>query len=315
MAASGVSVGNPRWTYLGPEGTFTEAALRTIPGAEAAEAIPLASVPAALDAVRRGEADTAVVPLENSVEGSVSVTLDELATGEPLVIEREILLPISFALLVRPGTAIEDIKTVSSHSHAQPQVRRWLAANLPDAHWFSSASNADAARLVQEGRYDAALAGEFAAARYGLVPLVTDIHDVEGAVTRFVQVRRPGAVAAPTGADRTSVVAFIVDDHAGALLEILQEFAVRGVNLDHIQSRPTGDGLGHYFFAIEAEGHIGDARVGEALMGLRRVCAAVRFLGSYPRADGVRPQVRRGTSDPEFENAAQWLDRCRRGEV
>lgn len=308
------SAAPPRWTYLGPEGTFTEAALKTLPGAAEAKAVPLASVPAAMDAVRRGEADAAIVPLENSVEGSVSITLDELATGEPLIIEREILLPISFALLVRPGTALDDIKTVSSHSHAQPQVRRWLATNLPDAHWFSSASNADAARLVQEGRYDAALAGEFAAARYGLVPLVTDIHDVEGAETRFVQVRRPGAVGAPTGADRTSVVAFIVDDHAGALLEILQEFAVRGVNLDHIQSRPMGDKLGNYFFAIEAEGHIADARVGEALMGLRRVCAEVRFLGSYPRANGLPPQIRRGTSDEEFADAAAWLERCRRGE-
>ncbi|WP_345674019.1 prephenate dehydratase [Yinghuangia aomiensis] len=314
MPHSSAASGAPRWSYLGPEGTFTEAALLTLPEAARAEALPMASVPAALDAVRRGEADAAVVPLENSVEGSVSVTIDELATGEPLVIEREILLPISFALLVRPGTTMADIKTVSSHAHAQPQVRRWLGANLPDAEWFSSASNADAARLVQEGRYDAALAGEFAAERYGLVPLVAEIHDVEGAVTRFVQVRRPAPVSPPTGADRTSVVAFIVDDHAGALLEILQEFAVRGVNLDHIQSRPTGDGLGHYFFAIEAEGHIADARVGEALMGLRRVCAGVRFLGSYPRADGARPQVRRGTSDAEFDDAARWLDRARRGE-
>jgi prephenate dehydratase len=302
-----------RWTYLGPAGTFTEAALRTIPGADDVEAVPLASVPAALDAVRRGEAGAAVVPLENSVEGAVSVTLDELATGEPLVISREVLLPIAFALLVRPGTRIEDIKTISSHSHAQPQVRRWLAATLPDAHWYAASSNADAARLVQEGQYDAALAGEFAAARYHLVPLVTDIHDVEGAVTRFVQVRRPGTPGSPTGADRTTVVAYIADDHPGALLEILQEFAVRGVNLTRIESRPTGVGLGRYCFSIDAEGHVADARVGEALMGLRRVCGAVRFLGSYPRMDGQRPAPRRGTSDKEFADAATWLDECRRG--
>jgi len=305
----------PRWTYLGPAGTFTEAALRAMPGAEHAVSTPLESVPAALDAVRRGDADAAVVALENSVEGAVSITLDELATGEPLVITGEILLPIAFALLVRPGMYLDDIKTISSHSHAQPQVRNWLRTNLPDAHWYSSASNADAARLVQEGRYDAALAGEFAAAPYGLVPLITDIHDVEGAVTRFVRVERPERPTAPTGADRTTVVAYIVDDHPGALLEILQEFAVRGVNLTRIESRPTGDGLGHYFFSMDAEGHVADARVGEALMGLRRVCAAVRFLGSYPRADGIRPQLRRGTSDSEFATASRWLARCRAGEV
>ncbi|MEU0934847.1 prephenate dehydratase [Embleya sp. NPDC005971] len=303
----------PRWTYLGPAGTFTEAALRMLPGAEHAEVTPMESVPAALDAVRRGDADGAVVALENSVEGAVSITLDELATGAPLVITAEILLPIAFALLVRPGVTLADIKTLSSHSHAQPQVRNWLSTNLPDAHWYSSASNADAARLVQEGRYDAALAGEFAAGPYGLVPLITDIHDVEGAVTRFVLVERPDRPTVPTGADRTTVVAYIVDDHPGALLEILQEFAVRGVNLTRIESRPTGDGLGHYFFSMDAEGHVADARVGEALMGLRRVCAAVRFLGSYPRADRVRPQLRRGTSDAEFANASEWLARARGG--
>jgi prephenate dehydratase len=137
---------------------------------------------------------------------------------------------------------------------------------------------------------------------------------VEGAVTRFVLVERPDRPTEPTGADRTTVVAYIVDDHPGALLEILQEFAVRGVNLTRIESRPTGDGLGHYFFSMDAEGHVADARVGEALMGLRRVCAAVRFLGSYPRADGVRPTLRRGTSDSEFENASAWLARARAGE-
>lgn len=305
----------PRWTYLGPAGTFTEVALRAMPGAENTVSTPMESVPAALDAVRRGDAEAAVVALENSVEGAVSITLDELATGEPLVITGEILLPIAFALLVRPGTCLDDIKTISSHSHAQPQVRNWLKANLPHAHWYSSASNADAARLVQDGRYDAAIAGEFAAAPYGLVPLITDIHDVEGAVTRFVRVERPERPTAPTGADRTTVVAYIVDDHPGALLEILQEFAVRGVNLTRIESRPTGDGIGHYFFSVDAEGHVADARVGEALMGLRRVCAAVRFLGSYPRADGIRPQLRRGTSDTEFATASEWLARCRAGGI
>ncbi|MFP3989314.1 prephenate dehydratase [Streptomyces sp. E11-3] len=305
-----------RYTYLGPEGTFTEAALRTLPEAATRELVPMVSVPAALDAVRNGEAAAALVPIENSVEGGVTTTLDQLATGEPLMIYREVVLPIAFALLVRPGTSLSDIKTVTGHPVAQPQVRNWLAANLPDALWESSASNADGARLVQEGKFDAAFAGEFAAATYGLEALVTDIHDAQKAATRFVLVGRPARPAAPTGADRTSVVIWLGDDHPGALLELLQEFAVRGVNLVRLESRPTGEGIGTYCFSVDAEGHITDRRVGEALMGLKRICPQVRFLGSYPRAGvsrgDVRP-LRPGTSDREFLEASDWLTRCQDG--
>ncbi|RST17849.1 prephenate dehydratase [Streptomyces sp. WAC05374] len=305
-----------RYTYLGPEGTFTEAALRTLPEAATRELVPMVSVPAALDAVRNGEAAAALVPIENSVEGGVTATLDELASGEPLMIYREVLLPIAFALLVRPGTALSDIKTVTGHPVAQPQVRNWLRAHLPEAVWESAASNADGARLVQEGRFDAAFAGEFAAATYGLEALVTEIHDAENAETRFVLVGRPARPSAPTGADKTSVVIWQREDHPGALLELLQEFAARGVNLMLLQSRPTGAGIGNYCFAIDAEGHIADRRVGEALMGLRRICANVRFLGSYPRA-GARPEdvasPRPGTSDADFTAASDWLARCQDG--
>ena len=204
-----------RYAYLGPEGTFTEVALRTLPEAATRELVPMVSVPAALDAVRNGEAAAALVPIENSVEGGITATLDELATGAPLMIYREVLLSITFALLVRPGTKLSDIKTVTAHPAAQPQVRNWMASNLPDAVWESAASNADGARLVQEGRYDAAFAGEFAAATYGLEPLVTEIHDAENAQTRFVLVGRPARPAAPTGADKTSVVIWLGDDHPG----------------------------------------------------------------------------------------------------
>ncbi|MCM2420348.1 MULTISPECIES: prephenate dehydratase [unclassified Streptomyces] len=299
-----------RYTYLGPEGTFTEAALRTLPEAATRELVPMVSVPAVLDAVRNGEAGGALVPIENSVEGGVTATLDELATGTPLMIYREVLLPIAFALLVRPGTKLKDVKTVTGHPVAQPQVRKWLRAQLPDALWESSASNADGARLVQEGRFDGAFAGEFAASTYGLEPLVTEIHDAKNAATRFVLVGRPGRPAAPTGADKTSAVFWLGDDHPGALLELLQEYAVRGVNLVRIESRPTGEGIGRYCFSVDCEGHITDRRVSEALMGLKRICPQVRFLGSYPRADEVRPQVRPGTTDNEFTEAADWLGRA-----
>ncbi|MCZ4507004.1 prephenate dehydratase [Streptomyces sp. ActVer] len=304
------------YAYLGPEGTFTEVALRTLPESATRQLIPMVSVPAALDAVRAGEAEAAFVPIENSVEGGITTTVDELAVGEPLMIYREVLLSITFALLVRPGTKLSEIKTVSAHPAAQPQVRNWMKNNLPDVIWESAASNADGARLVQEGRYDAAFAGEFAAERYGLEALETGIHDAENAQTRFVLVGKPARPAAPTGADKTSVVIWQRDDHPGALLELLQEFAVRGVNLMLLQSRPTGEGIGNYCFAIDAEGHIADRRVGEALMGLKRICPQVRFLGSYPQADvdpkDVRPP-RAGTSESEFAAASDWLARCQDG--
>jgi prephenate dehydratase len=304
------------YAYLGPEGTFTEVALRTLPEAATRELVPMVSVPAALDAVRNGEAEAAFVPIENSVEGGITTTLDELVAGTPLMIYREVLLSITFALLVRPGTTLSAIKTVTAHPAAQPQVRNWMKANLPDVLWESAASNADGARLVQEGRYDAAFAGEFAAATYGLEALETGIHDAENAQTRFVLVGRPARPAAPTGADKTSVVIWQRDDHPGALLELLQEFAVRGVNLMLLQSRPTGGGIGNYCFAIDAEGHVSDSRVGEALMGLKRVCPQIRFLGSYPRAEVDPVDVRAprpGTSDSEFTAASDWLARCQDG--
>lgn len=304
------------YVYLGPEGTFTEVALRTLPEAATRELVPVVSVPAALDAVRTGEADAAFVPIENSVEGGITTTLDELVAGAPLMIYREVLLSITFALLVRPGTKLSDIKTVTAHPAAQTQVRNWMKANLPpDVVWESAASNADGARLVQEGRYDAAFAGEFAAARYGLEALETEIHDAENAQTRFVLVGRPARPAAPTGADKTSVVIWQRDDHPGGLRDLLDEFAVRGVNLMLLQSRPTGEGIGNYCFAIDAEGHISDRRVAEALMGLKRVCLEVRYLGSYPRADATKAPGPRfpGTSDAEFVAAADWVARCQDG--
>jgi prephenate dehydratase len=296
-----------RYAYLGPEGTFTEAAFRSLDVATRAEPVPYPTIQAALAAVRSGAADRAVVPIESSVEGVVTTTVDDLTTGGDLLIRAEVPLPIAFALLGRPGTPLPEVRTVGGHPQAQPQCRRWLTGHLPDTEWVPAASNAEAARLVSEGKIDAALAGAFAAARYGLEVLAPDVSDRENAVTRFVVVGPPAPLAAPTGADRTTLAAFLAHDHAGALTEILTEFLVRGVNLTTIHSRPTGNKLGHYYFFIDCEGHVADARVGEALMGLRRLCADVRFLGSYPRADGGQTEIPRGTSDTEFAAAAQWL--------
>jgi prephenate dehydratase len=305
----------PKLAYLGPEGTFTEEALRIL--APQAERLPRANVSAALDAARRGEADGAVVPLENSLEGAITTTLDEFAWGEPLLITAELLLPVEFSLLARPGTRIGRIKRVFTHPAAITQCRAFIARELPDAVVVAAPSTAAAAQEVAlpGSPYDAAIAARIAGEHYGLVELATGIGDRSDTVTRFVRVSRPGPLPEPTGSDRTTLVAFLTDDHPGALLEMLTEFSVRGVNLTRIESRPTGDGIGRYFFHFDFEGHVADARVGEAVSGLHRICADVRFLGSYPRADGLSPQVKRGTANGDFTEATGWLSRIRTGQV
>jgi prephenate dehydratase len=307
-----------RFAYLGPEGTFTEAALRLVPAAASAELQACASVSAALEAVRSSDVDAAMIPIENSVEGSVAATLDELATGDPLMVTREVLLPVSFALLARAGTSLDDVRRVATHPHAHAQCRRWLTETLPDAEVVPTLSTAAAAAALLQGSadFDAAIAARIAAERYRLRVLADGIADNKGAVTRFILVGRPAQPPLPTGRDKTSLVAFIADDHPGALLEVLTEFAVRGVNLSWIESRPTGERLGRYCFAIDCEGHVDDARVGEALMGLRRVCPDVRFLGSYPRAEPAGDEPRdppAGNADDVYRDAAAWLGRIRDG--
>lgn len=274
------------YAYLGPEGTFTEAAVASLNLGAEADPVPYPTVGAALTAIRGGQAERGVLPMESSVEGIVTATVDDLTSGGGVRIHGEVSLPIAFALLAQEGTALSDVKTVGGHPQAQAQCRRWLAANLPHAEWVGQASNGEAARQVAEGKLDAALAGEFAAGKYGISVLVPDVHDNTRAVTRFVVVApETDPEPAPTGSDRTSVAAFLRHDHSGALMEILAPFAERGINLSTIQSRPTGDRLGSYYFFIDCEGHVQDAKVGEALTGLRRLCADVRFLGSYPRCD------------------------------
>ncbi|GAA0953014.1 prephenate dehydratase [Nonomuraea longicatena] len=301
--------------YLGPEGTFTEEALRLME--PDAERLPCPTVAAALNAARSGEADGAVVPLENSLEGAITTTLDEFAWGDPLLITAEVLLPVRFSLLARPGTELVHIKRVYSHPAAITQCRGFLSRELPDAVVVAAPSTAAAAQEVSlpGSPYDAAIAAPIAGEHYGLVEVAANIGDRPDTMTRFVRVGRPGTLPEPTGADRTTLVVFLADDHPGALLEMLTEFSVRGVNLTRIESRPTGDGIGRYFFHFDLEGHVADARVGEAISGLHRICSEVRFFGSYPRADRVSPQIKRGMDDSDFTEAAAWLSRIRAGDV
>jgi prephenate dehydratase len=302
-----------RFAYLGPEGTFAEAALSTAVASSGGARYPQPSVPAALAAVRSGDADAALVPLENSVEGSVPATMDGLADGDPLVITREVFLDVSFVLAVRPGADLADVRSVVSHPHALAQTAGRLAELFPDVVPLPVSSTALAAAAVAAGEYDAAVCAPIAAERYGLVPLVQDLADNPGAVTRFVVVEPAGALPAPTGNDKTSLVA-VVGDRTGALLELLSEFAVRGISLTRIESRPTRQRLGVYSFSLDCEGHIADARVGEALAALHRVSDDVRFLGSYPRADGRenRP-VPPVSGDEAFAEAEAWLAAIRGG--
>jgi prephenate dehydratase len=305
-----------RFAYLGPEGTFAESALRSaVASSEGGSAVlvPQPSVAAALAAVRSGDADAALVPLENSVEGSVPATMDGLADGEPVVIVREVFLDVAFVLAARPGTALAQVRSVASHPHALAQTAGRLAELLPDVVPLPVSSTAGAAEAVAEGRFDAAVCAAIAAERYGLEPLADDVADHAGAVTRFVLVARPGPVTPPTGNDKTSLVA-VVGDRTGALLELLSEFAVRGISLTRIESRPTRERLGVYSFSLDCEGHIADRRVGEALAALHRVCDDVRFLGSYPRADGRENKpVPDSAGDAAFDRAATWLETIRTG--
>lgn len=292
--------------YFGPAGTFTHQALLSVTDEEA---VALPSVAQTLDAVRAGDVERAVVPIENSVEGGVSATLDELIAGDPLVIVGEIVIPVTFGLYARPGTRLTEVRHVLTHGHALAQVRNWLARELPDALVTAAGSTAGAAMEVADpaSRHDAAVCARVAGQIYGLDEVAYGIEDNPGAVTRFVMVARPGSVPTRTGTDKTTLVAYMHEDHSGALLEILEQFAVRGVNLTRIESRPTKTFLGSYCFAIDAEGHLHDRRVSEALLGLHRICREVIFLGSYARADQQPPDVPMGFTDADFRDAAAWL--------
>jgi len=307
-----------RIAYLGPEGTFTEAALLQITaaglvpaqGADALRRLPIDSTPAALDAVRDGAADYACVPIENSIDGSVMPTLDSLAIGSPLQVFAEITLDVAFSIVVKtgleisPGTA--EVRTVAAFPVAAAQVRQWLAAHLPSVELRPAYSNADAARQVADGQADAAVTSPLAATHWGLAVLADGVVDEPNARTRFVLVGPPGPPPARTGVDRTSVV-LRIDNAPGALLAALAEFGIRGIDLTRIESRPTRTQLGTYLFFVDCVGHIDDDAVAEALKALHRRCADVRYLGSWPTgspADVVPPPA---------DEASRWLARLRAG--
>ncbi|PWR17443.1 prephenate dehydratase, partial [Micromonospora sicca] len=174
-----------RYVYLGPEGTFAEQALRTVPAAERGSRTPARSVGEALDSVRAGDADAALVPLENSIGGAVGVTLDEMAEGEPLVITREVILPVEFVLAARPGASLAEVRSVAAHPQASTQCRNWLRDHLPDATVVDVLSNGAAAAGAAAGEHDAAICAPIGASRHRLTVLADKIADHPDAVTRF----------------------------------------------------------------------------------------------------------------------------------
>ena len=293
-----------RLAFLGPEGTFASEAARL--AAPDAERQPLPTIADVVDAVRDGSADLGVVPIENSIEGSVNFTLDALAFGPPgALIRAELAIAVSINLLVKPGTDLAAVREVRSQPHALAQCRSFLADRLPGVAITPTTSTAEAARQVAESDGTvAALAPGSAAERYGLDVGATDTQDFSGNMTRFV-VLGP-RMARPTGADKTSMVVFFGEDRPGLLLRILDEFALRGINLSKIESRPTKQQLGEYCIFIDAVGHPTESRMAEALRSVHRHVAELRILGAYPRADAVPSSPAPADSEQAYLGAAAW---------
>lgn len=270
-----------RYAFLGPPGTFTEEALLSL-GLDGVEPVDCVSIEEVFEAVERGRAELGIVPIENSVEGSVNSTLDSLAFDTDLEIQLETVLDVHHSLVVAAGTSPSGIVRVYSHPQASAQCRRWLARNLPGREALAANSTAEAVRRAVDEPGAAAIGTRLAAELYGAAVLEPAIEDFAGNQTRFVVIGR--GIAPRTGDDKSSLALFLKQDQPGALLMILSEFAYGGVNLTKIQSRPTKRALGEYMFFVDFEGHVDDANIRLALDCLRLKLREVKVLGSYPRA-------------------------------
>ena len=297
------------YSYLGPAGTFTEAALAQVADAAGKTWRPVSNVGQALDDVVSGRSIAAMIAIENSIEGGVSASQDALANIPNLRIIGEYLVPVNFVLVARPGTRLQGVRVVNAHPVAYAQCHLWLEANLPEHGHIPATSNvAAAASLLTERTADAAIAPPGITSHYPLEVLAKEIGDNPNAVTRFVLVSRTTHLPEPTGSDKTSVIVELPDDTAGRLLEMLEQFATRGVNMSLLASRPIGDSLGRYRFVIDLDGHILDERVADALLGLKRFSPNVIFLGSYPRADNLAITVTPRYDNAAFTEARDWLN-------
>jgi prephenate dehydratase len=274
-----------RIAYLGPAGTFTEDALREAAPEGGFESMRTATVHDAIVAVERGEADRALVPFENSIEGSVRATLDTLAfETREVEIVGEHDYPVRAHLIAREELELERIAVVLSHPQPLAQCARFLRERLPAAEPRGASSTAEAVRVVcGSGEPWAAIGARAAAELYGGTVLAEGIEDEATNVTRFVWIAAGGTGAAGEGPWKTSLVfSELGEDHPGALVDALREFSGRAVNLTRIESRPLRQGLGRYMFFCDLEGALGDEVVAEAIEALRGKAESVRILGSYP---------------------------------
>jgi prephenate dehydratase len=300
-----------RVSFLGPRGTFTEEALFSQEDLAAASHEPAGSIGEVFDAVGSASVDLGLVPIENAIEGTVRETIDTLAFESDLLIQREIERPISLHLFARPGTQLDEVKSVISIPMATAQCRLWFHEKLPGVRLEAANSTAEAAAEIARSRR-AGIAGvgpALAASMYGLDVLAPDIADHPDNATRFVLLGRD--VPAPTGHDKTSIVCFQEVDRPGSLLAILHEFAARSINLTRLESRPTKRGLGDYCFVIDAEGHIADELLADALRNLIAKHTRIKFLGSYPVAAGEHADGARRARSRAWRSAVQTVDTWR----
>ena len=300
-----------RVAYLGPEGTFTEQALLGEADLASQDLVALGTFAEVLTAVDTAEVDLGFVGIENSIEGTVNVTIDALAHEHDLLILREVVMRIQLSLMAPPGVALSDVRRVLTFPVAAAQCRGWMARELPGVEVVAANSNAEAAQLVgaELDGQSAAVAPALAAKIYGLDVLASDIEDHSENSTRFVLVGR-GPVPPPTGHDKTTIVVFQRADRAGSLLAILQEFAARSINLVKLESRPTKKALGDYCFIIDLEGHLADELVADCLRDVRSKVADIKFLGSYPAAGEKGAAVRRDAEEA-WRTADAWISEQR----
>ncbi|GAA4163252.1 prephenate dehydratase [Gryllotalpicola daejeonensis] len=314
-ASNSTSNASDTYSYLGPAGTFTELALKQVEEAKGKPWRAVNNVGEALDDVVTGRSKAAVIAIENSIDGGVSATQDALATIPGLRIVGEYLVPVGFVLVARPGTKLEDVRTIAAHPVAYAQCRGWLDKNLPEHSHLPAGSNVQAAtQLLDENEdgeqasvADAAIAPPTIVDHHALSVLAENIIDNPNAVTRFALVSRDQTIPKATGADKTSLIAELPTDAPGALVELLEQFSTRGVSMSLLESRPIGDALGRHRFIIDLEGHITEERIADALLGLYRFTPRVIFLGSYPRADRQPTEFDPRYADEVFVEARDWL--------
>jgi len=272
--------------FLGPKGTFSQEAMEKYIGTKSYTAYACNTIYELITSVQEGKLDEAVVPVESSLEGAVTDTLDILSGETNIKIKAEVVIKVSQNLLVKKNTRMVDIKILVSHPQPIGQCRRYISKYLPGVEIKPASSTAAAALEVAHGKGDsAAIASAKAAEVYGLEVLAENIQDRDASYTRFIVVAREYGLR--TGRDKTSIV-FSTEDKPGSLYRILEIFNLWDINMKRIESRPAKNSLGKYIFFVDIEGHIDDEDISDALKMVKRKTSFMKFLGSYPMHDDSR---------------------------